>query len=237
MRIPITKYGLPQAAVYPAGLAILMIVYAFVFWQAFPKSMHAGAALWLAGVLPEAILLAILVWALSFFRDPHRNVPDDPALLLAPADGTISDIEQVHEPAVGEGPVLQIGIFLSVFNVHINRMPCAARVLSIAYKPGRFLNALDKNCGQVNEANNLLLQQLGRSDERLLVRQISGAIARRIVCEAGEGQTFAAGAQFGMIKFGSRTELLLPARPHARTLVKVGDKVKAGLTPLVRYEV
>jgi phosphatidylserine decarboxylase len=236
MRIPITKYGLPQAAAYPAVLAVLMIVYWLVFWQAFPKSMHTGAALWLAGVLPEAVLLAILIWVLSFFRDPHRIVPDDPALLLSPADGTISDIEQVHEPAIGDGPVLRIGIFLSIFSVHINRMPCAARVLSITYKPGKFINALNKDCGQVNESNNLLLERIGQPADRLLVRQISGAIARRIVCAAAEEQIFTAGEQFGMIKFGSRTELYLPARPNARTLVQVGDKVRAGLTPLVRYE-
>jgi phosphatidylserine decarboxylase len=236
MRIPITKYGLPQAAAYPAMLAVLMIVYGLVFWRAFPQSMHTPGWIWLAGVLPEAILLIILLWALSFFRDPHRNVPDNPALLLSPADGTVSDIEQVHEPALGDGPVLRIGIFLSIFSVHINRMPCAARVLSITYKPGQFLNALNKNCGQVNESNNLLLERIGRPTDRLLVRQISGAIARRIVCAAGEGQSFTAGEQFGMIKFGSRTELLLPARPNARTLVQVGDKVRAGLTPLVRYE-
>lgn len=236
MRIPITKYGLPQALAYPAVLTALMIVYGLVFWRAFPQSMHTPGWIWLTAVLPEVILLIVLIWALSFFRDPHRNVPDDPALLLAPADGVISDIEQVHEPALSDGPVLRISIFLSIFNVHINRMPCAVRVESITYKPGRFLNAMNRQSGQVNESNNLLLERIGQPADRLLVRQISGAIARRIVCSAGQGQTFTAGQQFGMIKFGSRTDLLLPARPNARSLVQVGDKVKAGLTPLVRYE-
>ena len=127
-------------------------------------------------------------------------------------------------------------IFLSVFNVHINRMPCAARVEKITYKPGQFINALDKNCGKVNESNNLLLTRTAGPADRLLLRQIAGAIARRIVCDASEQQTFTAGQQFGMIKFGSRTELYLPVRENAKILVKVGDKVKAGLTGLVRYE-
>lgn len=237
MRIPITKYGLPQAAAYPAVLLVLMLVYALFFRQVLPKSLHSGAGFWLAGILPEAVLLCVLLWAISFFRDPKRIIPDDPALLLAPADGTISDIEQVHEPALGPDPAVRIGIFLSIFNVHINRMPCAVRVKSVTYKPGKFLNALEGvQAGKVNESNNLLLERIQPPTEPLLLRQISGAIARRIVCEAAENQTFTAGQPFGMIKFGSRTELYIPAGPNLTILVKVGDKVKAGETPLARYE-
>ncbi len=237
MRIPITKYGLPQAAAYPAVLLVLMLVYALFFWQVFPETMHSGIGLWLAGILPEAILLCVLGWAVSFFRDPTRTIPDDPALLLAPADGTVSDIEKVREPALGPDPVVRIGIFLSIFNVHINRMPCAVRVKSVTYKPGKFLNALEGvQAGKLNESNNLLLERIQPPRELLLLRQISGAIARRIVCQAAENQTFTAGQPFGMIKFGSRTELYIPAGPHLKILVKVGDKVKAGETPLARYE-
>ncbi len=238
MRIPITKYGLPQAAVYPALLAVLMLVYALVFWRVFPQSMHSGAALWLAGVLPEILLLAGVVWVLLFFRDPVRTIPDDPTLLLSPADGTVSDIEPVFETAVGDGHAIRIGIFMSIFNVHIQRMPSAVRVVSITYKPGRFLNALrGEQAGKLNESNSLLLERLHPPADRLLVRQIAGAIARRIVCQAAENQTFTAGQPFGMIKFGSRAELYVPARPNLKILVKVGDKVKAGTTPLARYEI
>jgi len=237
MRIPITKYGLPQAAAYPAVLLVLMLVYALFFRQVFPESLHSGAGFWLAGVLPQAVLLVVLGWAVSYFRNPKRIIPDDPALLLAPADGTISDIEQVHEPALGPDPVVRIGIFLSIFNVHINRMPCAVRVKSVTYKPGKFLNALEGvQAGKLNESNNLLLERIQPPCEPLLLRQISGAIARRIVCEAAENQTFTAGQPFGMIKFGSRTELYIPAGANLKILVKVGDKVKAGETPLARYE-
>ena len=168
MRIPITKYGLPQAAAYPAALGVLMAAYGLFLWRAFPESLQTGAGLWLAGVLPEAILLVVLIWAVSFFRDPHRDIPEDPALLLAPADGVISDIEQVHEPTLGDGPVLRIGIFLSIFNVHINRMPCAVRVESITYKPGKFLNAMKQESGRVNESNNLLLERTVEPTDRLL---------------------------------------------------------------------
>lgn len=237
MRIPITKYGLPQAAAYPAVLFVLMLVYALFFRQVLPKSLHSGVGFWLVGILPEIVLLCVLIWAVSFFRDPKRTVPDDPTLLLAPADGTISDIEQVHEPALGGGPVVRIGIFLSIFNVHINRMPCAVRVKSVIYKPGKFLNALHgSQAGKLNESNNLLLERIHPPCDPLLVRQISGAIARRIVCEAAENQIFTAGQPFGMIKFGSRTELYIPAGPNLKILVNVGDKVKAGQTPFARYE-
>jgi phosphatidylserine decarboxylase len=237
MRIPITKYGLPQAAAYPAAVLALMFVYGLFFRQVFPDSWHTGVHLWLAGVLPELILFGLLVWVVSFFRDPKRKIPEDPALLLSPADGRISDIEEVREPLLGGEPVLRIGIFLSIFNVHINRMPCAVRVRSVLYKPGKFLNALHGiQAGKLNESNNLLLERIQSPEDLLLVRQISGAIARRIVCEAKENQTFTAGQPFGMIKFGSRTELYVPASPKLRVLVKIGDKVKAGQTPLARYE-
>lgn len=237
MRIPITKYGLPQAAAYPAVLLALMLVYALFFWQVFPETWHSGLRLWLGGIVPEVVLFCILAWAISFFRDPKRTIPDDPALLLSPADGTISDIEQIREPALGGESAVRIGIFLSIFNVHINRMPCTVRVKSVVYKPGKFLNALQgTEAGKLNESNNLLLERLSPPYEPLLVRQISGAIARRIVCQAQENQPFTAGQPFGMIKFGSRTELIVPARSNLKILVNVGEKVKAGQTPLARYE-
>ena len=115
-------------------------------------------------------------------------------------------------------------------------MPCTVRVQKIIYRPGKFVNALNKNCSRLNESNNLILERLSVPNDKLLLRQISGAIARRIVCAAEEEQVFPAGEPFGMIKFGSRTELILPLRENAKCLVKVGDKVKAGQTPLIRYE-
>lgn len=226
MRIPLTKYGLPEVVVYPAAVLVLMVAVGLF-----------GAAwlpLW-AVVAAEAVLALVLTWALMFFRDPHREPPRDDSLLLAPADGTITDVDGVEEADFLGGPALRIGIFLSIFNTHINRAPCAAKVEKIVYRPGQYINAMSPRAGKVNESNNLTLVRTNHPQDRLVVRQISGAIARRIVCAAQEGQRLAGGEQFGMIKFGSRTELYLAASEEIECMVRVGDKVKAGVTPLVRY--
>ena len=187
-------------------------------------------------IAAEVILLIVLIWVLAFFRDPVRQIPMGDNFLLAPADGVVADIEILEDrPEIGE-KVLRIGIFLNIFNVHINRVPCAVRIESTTYKEGKFVNAMSSDCGRVNESNDISMTRLDEPTDKLLVRQISGAVARRIVCHAEKGQEFASGEKFGMIKFGSRTELYLPIREEAKCQVKVGDKVKAGLTILLRYE-
>jgi phosphatidylserine decarboxylase len=255
MRIPLTKYGLPQVAVYPAGIVALM---AAVGWLG-PMLVPAWAT-----ILAEGVLALVLAWALMFFRDPHRQPPQDGSLWLAPADGTIRDIERVDGPDYIGGPALRIGIFLSIFNTHINRAPCDARVEKITYRRGKFLNAMNPLAGKINESNDLAMVRVPSRDARisnlasrisqesdspdpqrdtnneirdtrLVVRQVSGAIARRIVCATREGQQLAQGQQFGMIKFGSRTELYVPANEDIECIVQVGDKVKAGVTPIARY--
>ena len=227
MRIPITKYGLPQVAVFPAVILTLMVIVFFCFRTQTPLGWMIAA---------EVILLIVMVWVLAFFRDPARQIPTGDNFLLSPADGVIADIEILEaHPEIG-ARVLRIGIFLNIFNVHINRVPCAVRIESTTYKEGKFVNAMSSDCGRVNESNNIAMTRLDEPTDKLLVRQISGAVARRIVCHAEKGQEFASGEKFGMIKFGSRTELYLPIREEAKCQVKVGDKVKAGLTILVRYE-
>jgi phosphatidylserine decarboxylase len=226
MRIPLTKYGLPEVVFYPAAVAALMGIAALLG----PALLPAGAV-----VAAEGVLALVLVLALMFFRDPNRQPVRDNTMLLAPADGRIADIETVDEADLLGGPALRIGIFLSIFNTHINRAPCDAKVEKIAYRPGKYLNAMSRQAGKVNESNNLILVRTGSPPDRLLVRQVSGAIARRIVCAAREGQQLAGGERFGMIKFGSRTELYVPAGAPIECLVRVGDKVKAGLTPLAKY--
>jgi phosphatidylserine decarboxylase len=223
MRIPITKYGMPQVVVYPGLCVLAMAIIAFL--------VPIGLLFWLI----ESVLAIVLIWMLSFFRDPYRKIPAGDNLILSPADGTISDIEIVDEPSIIEGPATRIGIFLSIFSVHINRTPCDVRIEKITYRKGRFINALDRDCGKVNESNNIGMVRLKTPNDKMLVRQISGAIARRIVCDAKVGQEFTGGAIFGMIKFGSRTELYLPASCGAKIAVKVGDKVNAGLTILAEY--
>ena len=226
MRIPLTKYGYPQLLIFPAIVLVVMIVLAVV-GSAIPPVFKISL---------EMLLFVVLVWILCFFRDPDRKVVRESDVLLAPADGTVTDIETVGDIEGFDGPVLRIGIFLSIFNVHINRMPCRVRVEKVTYKKGLYKNAMNPQSGRVNESNDITMTRLDKPCDRLLVRQISGAIARRIVCLARAGQDFAGGQDFGMIKFGSRTELYLPVTPDVSTLVEVGDKVKAGLTVLVRYQ-
>jgi phosphatidylserine decarboxylase len=224
MRIPVTRYGLPQVLIYPAAVFALMAAL-LVF-------MPVGILL----IITETALFLVFVWMLMFFRDPWRKTRPDSRVLLSPADGTITDICEAEIPEIG-GKALRIGMFLSIFNVHINRIPCAARIESINYKKGKFKNAMDADAGRVNESNDILMTRLDEPRDRLLVRQVSGAIARRIVCEAEPGRQYAQGETFGMIKFGSRTELYLPLKEAGYDIaVKIGDKVNAGLTPLVIYK-
>lgn len=223
MRLPITRFGLPQAAMFPL---IALAVMAGLFFLFRP-------ALWLIPI--EALLFLVLVWMLSFFRDPARTIIPDEKILYSPADGTITDISRVDDSALGV-PAIRIGMFLSIFSVHINRAPCAVTIEKVQYKKGQFRNAMSAESGRVNESNDVLMIRQAEPAHRLMVRQVSGAIARHIVCEAREGSRYGQGEAFGMIKFGSRTELYLPASDaQYEVAVKIGDKARAGLTPLVRY--
>jgi len=218
---------LPQVVVYPAIAAAAMAAAAIG-----ARNLLGPWALFAI----ELLLAGFLIWSLSFFRDPERRCPCEGNLLLAPADGTITDIETVQEDDFIGEKAIRIGIFLSIFSTHINRAPCNVKVERITYKEGKCRNAMNPESGRVNESNDLALVRTDEPTDKLIVRQISGAIARRIVCAAAEGQELAGGERFGMIKFGSRTELYLPVRENARCLVEIGDRVKAGLTELVRYE-
>jgi phosphatidylserine decarboxylase len=224
MFFPLTRYGMPQVLIYPLSVLLVMAAL-FIF-------LPGGVLL----ITAEAVLFLVFVWMMMFFRDPRRKIPLDNRVLLSPADGTITDISETEIPDLG-GKTLKIGMFLSIFNVHINRAPCAARIESVNYRKGKFINAMNAEAGRINESNDILLTRLDEPRDRLLVRQISGAIARRIVCEAKPGQQYAQGETFGMIKFGSRTELYLPLKTAGYSLlVKIGDKVNAGLSPLVVYK-
>jgi phosphatidylserine decarboxylase len=226
MKIPLTKYGWPQVVVFPSAILILMIIALCA-----KEWLSTGIVLVL-----EIILSIVLIWTLSFFRDPARVCPSDENLLLSPADGLITEIENVKKNDYFGGPAIKIGIFLSIFNVHINRSPCNVKVSKIIYRHGKYKNALNPESGRVNESNEVQLVRIANPSDKLIVKQISGAIARRIVCKTGPGKELAAGEKFGMIKFGSRTELYVPAHDKLNCLVKKGDKVRAGLTALIRYE-
>ena len=227
MRIPLTKYGWPQVVIFPVAILVVMI--------AVLLGTRGFLQPWIV-ISAEALLAVILIWSLTFFRDPERRCPSDSNLLLAPADGQITDIGTVEKNDFIGGTALRIGIFLSIFNTHINRAPCNVKIEKITYREGKYKNAMNPLSSQVNESNDLGLIRTDNPQDRLIVRQISGAIARRIVCDKTEGQVLTSGEKFGMIKFGSRTELYLPLRENAKCLVQIGDKVKAGLTALVKYE-
>jgi len=183
---------------------------------------------WLA-VIPFVVLL----WLISFFRDPPRSIPVEPQAIVAPADGTVVDITPLAEYDFIGRPSVRIGIFLSIFNVHINRAPSAGKVLELFYKPGEFLNALNPASLERNESMWIGFESLESPPQRFAVRQISGMFAKRIVCELEPGQTVTRGAKFGMIKLGSRTELILPA--GVEVTVKIGDKIRAGSDVVARW--
>ncbi len=176
------------------------------------------------------VLMVAGLYVLYFFRDPPRRAPEDALVLAAPADGKVAAVEELEETPHYEGPCARISIFLSIFNVHVNRAPAAAVVEDIAYKPGLFLNAMNPQSGEVNEANTIRMRT---EHGPVTVRQISGLIARRIVCAVELGDSLEKGAKIGMIKFGSRTELYLP--PGTEILVETGAKVAGGATAVARF--
>jgi phosphatidylserine decarboxylase len=162
-------------------------------------------------------------------------VPQEAGLVVSPADGKIVEITRLERDEFLGGPAVRIGIFLSIFNVHLNRSPAAARVIALRYSPGEFFNALRPESASKNENTWIGLEEEAPPHRRLVVRQVSGAIARRIVCALRPGEVIARGAKFGMIKLGSRTELILPDCPGLKIEVKVDRRVKAGVSVLARY--
>ncbi|QDU79627.1 phosphatidylserine decarboxylase [Polystyrenella longa] len=175
----------------------------------------------------------LIVW---FFRDPERNVPTDPGLVISPADGKVVLIEEIeHDEHIG-GPAVLIGVFLSIFNVHMNRSPIEARVIGLKYRPGKYLNAIRPESARENEQLAVKIQEISAPHRCMVVRQITGAIARRIVCWVKPGDLLNRGERFGMIKLGSRTELVLPREEGMEIVTKLGENIKAGKSILIRYK-
>jgi phosphatidylserine decarboxylase len=185
--------------------------------------------------LLSIVPLVLLIWLLSFFRNPPRKIPDDSGAIVSPADGKVVDVTQLaHYDFIG-GPAVRIGIFLSIFNVHINRAPLAGRIVELHYHPGEFLNAMRPESAERNEFMWIGFERTEQPSWRFAVRQISGMLARRIVCTLEPGQTVTRGEKFGMIKLGSRTELILPAGA-VEIVVQPGDKVRAGSDIIARWK-
>jgi phosphatidylserine decarboxylase len=175
------------------------------------------------------LFFILILYTLFFFRDPDRNIPADRNAVLAAADGTVQDISEVEETEVLKTKMRRVGIFLSIFDVHTNRAPIDGRIIYRQHHEGLCLDARSPDCSEKNEA-----MTWGFENPRatLVVRQLTGAIARRIVAWAGVGDQLAKGERFGMIRFGSRTEVYLPLA--ANVLVKVGDHVAGGSTIIAR---
>ena len=216
----LTRYGIRE---WGAALAVATILWCgcvVLFVYGCPR----------IAVVTATVVLVLFIAFAAFFRNPSRKLPEDEKLLASPADGTIRDIEIVHDFDLPpfNGDALRIGIFLSVLNVHVNRTPAKLTVMNVNYRPGKYLDARDPKCGQENEAMTISGEAtIGKTVFPMAIRQISGAIARRIVCPVRPGRQLERGEVYGMIKFGSRTELYLPATGF-EVKVKVGDKVKGG---------
>lgn len=219
MRLPLARYSIVDLLVL-GGMLVAVSVLAGVY-----------VSVWLT--VP---FLALLVFLLYFFRDPARKIPGEVGILVSPADGTVVDIEQVQDCPLVPGQTLKIGIFMSVFNVHVNRAPAVGTVTTLNHVPGRFFNALRDRAATDNESNSVLLNCPDVPGQSVLVKQIAGVLARRIVCRCKLSQRLARGESFGMIKFGSRVEVYLPYSQQLRVEVTKGQKVKAGSSILLRYD-
>ena len=188
-----------------------------------------GLAVWFVSMWLSLIFLALFLFTIAFFRDPNRPVPAGPNLIVAPADGRVRDIVDLDEKEILKTKTRRVGIFLSIFDVHTNRAPIDGRIVYRQHHAGLCLDARDPNCSEKNEAMTWAFEN---PRGRIVVRQLTGAIARRIVAWANVGDKLKKGERFGMIRFGSRTELYLPL--NAEVLVKTGDHVSGGSTVIAR---
>lgn len=175
-------------------------------------------------------VLLLALFTVFFFRNPERVTPEGGGLIISPADGTIVDVADLETNAYTDSPARKIGIFMSIFNVHINRAPMAAKVRDIRYHAGKFFVASTDKASDANERNAILLDAEGGA--LIAVVQIAGIVARRIVCYLSKGDGVMRGERLGLIRFGSRVDLYLPAGTDID--VSKGDKVKAGVTVIGR---
>ena len=229
-RLPFARVGMAE-----------LIVLSVLFWSPAIAALVASLTLEVTDTVRYVLWFVAFGFALLgleiawFFRNPKRAIPSEPGLVVAPADGKVVHIEEIEYDEFIGGPAIEIGVFLSIFNVHINRVPVACRVIGIHYKPGKMLNALRPESARENERLTLNLEESEAPYRRMVVRQITGAIARRIVCWLKPGDELERGEQLGMIKLGSRTELLLPKEEGLEIVTKLGDNIVAGTTVMARY--
>jgi phosphatidylserine decarboxylase len=191
--------------------------------------LAAGVIAWLASwpyAIPVLLLAAFFLW---FFRDPERQIPPVPGAVVSPGDGKVTDVSVVN---AGGSPRNRISIFLSVFDVHVNRSPIAGVIRNVRYQRGKFLNAMGANSAEENEQNIVTVEGEGRT---VVFKQIAGLIARRIVFNFKVGDQVACGQRVGLIKFGSRVDVVFDR--DAAIQVKLGDRVKGGASVLALFPV
>ena len=204
----------------------------FIVGEGFPFIIPLGIATLLAFVAGfntiSLVLFSVTLFVIWFFRNPQRNTPEKDGLVISPADGRVIRIEEATSDELPGRTFQKISIFMNVFNVHVNRIPCSGQIRFVRYREGKFLSANLDKASKLNERNTVLLQM---ADGREIVTvQIAGLIARRIICWLKEGMPVTRGERFGLIRFGSRVEVFLPL--GSTILVKVGEKVRAGETPI-----
>jgi phosphatidylserine decarboxylase len=211
----ITRFGYDVVAIVAGGV-LLGVLLAWFFVD--PRMLRYGVIV---------VLLLILVLTVSFFRDPDRVTPRGEGLVIAPADGRVVQVADVEETEYLKSRSVQVSIFMSPLDVHVNRFPISGRVEFFRHLPGKYLVAFaDKS----SEENERTLIGIGDGRRRVLFKQVAGFIARRIIAPLQVGDSAVAGARFGMIRFGSRVDVIVPADSHVR--VKVGDRAVAGETIL-----
>ena len=198
------------------------------YYYGFVMLASAVLVAWLTSPLWALVPVVLAAFFLWFFRDPERVIPADAGAVVSPADGKVTDVTTV---TVNGEKRKRISIFLSVFDVHVNRSPVDGVIRGAHYQAGKFLNAMNPASAESNEQNTITIEQEGHT---LIVRQIAGLLARRIVFSKKIGDTVARGERIGLIKFGSRTDVLL--EPSAEVRVKVGDRVKGGASVIAHLQ-
>lgn len=222
----ISLYGWTYWAPILLGGILAFITLAAI---ALASAENAPVAWSLAGIV------ALLTFAcLAFYRDFDRPIPREPNLMVAPADGKVTEITQLSHYGPFSGPALKVSIFLSVLDVHVNRSPCDGTVLWTRYEEGLFLDARHPECTDKNQSNTIALGEGNMKTPSVVVKQIVGAIARRIIAPVNVGERLTRGQRFGMIAFGSRTELYVPAGDNWQVAVPLNSHVKGGQDVILR---
>ena len=208
-------------------------------WLFIAIACAVNAILALCWPLAGLVLLPITIWVIAFFRDPERETPLDPDLYICPAYGRMLPVVQAAPPEeldMGPAPRSRLSVFMNVFNVHVNRIPCDGTVVSMSYRPGKFFNASFDKASIHNERMSIRIRPDGATgpEKDIALIQIAGLVARRIVCDLTPGQRVQRGARFGIIRFGSRVDLYLPG--NATIYAAQGEIVKAGQTVLAGFK-